>query len=136
MELGGKFLACFITLALVGVSLAEEEPESVVVRGRVESCSGWRLNRMPEVKAFIKEDLPMYHDLEFKAKPGANPDLLLLNEDDGIIERIDLAKFDREGCNELVADLGFYRKNYKDEEVPEEKQGPYRTREDLTHEEL
>jgi len=84
---------------------------------------------MPEVKKFINEDLPFYHDVTFKAKPGANPDLLLLNAADEIVERIDLGKYNRETCNGLLKDLGFFRKEYKDQEPPENL--VYKTRDEL-----
>jgi len=84
------------------------------------------LNKLPDVKKFIYNDVPLFHNVEFKGKPGANPDLLLLNKDDQIVERIDLSKFNREQCNELLKEKGFYRKAFKDEEVPEKfKMGPY-----------
>ena len=50
------------------------------------------------------------HNVHLKEKPGANPDLLLLDKKGEIIERIDLGKYDREGCNQLLLDLGFWKK--------------------------
>lgn len=90
------------------------------------------MNRLPQIKKFIKEDIPLFHNVEFKAKPGANPDLLLLNSNDEIVSRIDLSKFDREGCNQLLMSKGFYKKATHDEEVPEEfQQGPYQPKHEL-----
>ena len=47
-----------VTLLLVGHVFAEEdeidEEESVPHSVRVESCAGWRLNKLPEVKKFIQ----------------------------------------------------------------------------------
>lgn len=124
-------LALLLTLAW-----GQEEEASVkntdIVKARVESCSGWRLNRLPEVKKFIFEDIPFFHNVEFKNKPGANPDLLLLNSDLEIVERIDLAKLNREECNDLLTQKGFYKKASPEEEVPAEfQEGPYRPREEL-----
>ena len=50
------------------------------------------------------------HNVEFKGKPGANPDLLLLDKQGEIIERIDMGKYDRKGCNQLLLDFGFWKK--------------------------
>lgn len=78
------------------------------------------------MKKFINEDVPLFHNVEFKAKPGANPDLLMLNAEGLIVERIDLSPFTQVECNELLQKKGFYKKNYKDEEVPEQyAEGPY-----------
>lgn len=97
-----------------------------VMSAKVESCSGWRLNKLPEVKKFIFEDIPFYHNVVFKPKPGAPPFLVLLDGEEEEIERIDLSKLNREECNELVTGLGFYKKMSREGEVPEEYQtGPY-----------
>lgn len=70
--------------------------------------------------------------MKFKAIPGAVPELLLLNASDDVIERIDLSKMNRDECNDLLTNKGFYKKASEDEEVPEEfKEGPYRPREEL-----
>jgi len=97
-----------------------------VVRAVVESCGGWRLNRLPDVKAFIREDLQFFHNAEFKQIPHHNPDLVLLNAEDQVVERIDLSPFNREECNQLLISKGFYRKHSSDESVPEQfSKGPY-----------
>jgi len=59
------------------------------------------------VKQFIREDVPHYKDVEFKAIPGHNPDLVLLSEGDEEIERIDLSEKNREQCNDLLKEKGF-----------------------------
>ncbi|XP_023933229.1 selenoprotein M-like, partial [Lingula anatina] len=67
------------------------------------------------------------HNVEFKKVGGAPPDLLLLNKAGEVIKRIDLSKYNREECNQLLIDLGFYKKSDKDEDVPEEfLEGPYK----------
>lgn len=49
-----------------------------------------------------------------------------------LLQRHDLAKLERDGCNDLLKKKGFYKKSYKDEDVPEEFQsGPYVEREEL-----
>ncbi|PIK51761.1 selenoprotein M precursor [Apostichopus japonicus] len=68
----------------------------------------------------------MCHNVEFKPKPGAPPFLVLLDGEGEEIERFDLAKKNREECNEFLSNLGFFKKESREGEVPEEYQtGPY-----------
>lgn len=84
------------------------------------------MNSLPEVKKFIREDLPLFHDTVFRPKPGAAPELLFLGDEDEVVERVRLDKKDRQQCNDLLIEKGFYKKKNKDEKVPEEyKNGPY-----------
>jgi len=64
------------------------------------------------VKAFIREDVPKYSssEVEFKPIPGHAPDLVLLDDSDKELERIDLSELNREQCNELLAKRGFHQK--------------------------
>ncbi|ELU08450.1 hypothetical protein CAPTEDRAFT_146389, partial [Capitella teleta] len=90
-----------------------------------------RLNRLPEVKAFIREDVKFFHNVEYKAIPGANPDLFLLNAAGEKVQKFDLSKLNRKECEALLTDLGFYKKISSNEEVPEEFQkGPYALKRD------
>jgi len=64
--------------------------------------------------------------VEFKNKPGAPPELLLLNKDGQTVEKIDLAPLDQKGCNDLLISKGFFKKADESSEVPEEyASGPY-----------
>jgi len=65
------------------------------------------LNRLPEVKKFIFEDLPKYEGVVFDQIPGHNPELFLFNAADQEIEHIDLSPLDRDKCNGLVKEKGF-----------------------------
>ena len=90
------------------------------------------MNRLPQIKKFIFEDLPLFHNAEFKSKPGASPVLLLLNSKGETVKSFDLTKYDREGCNQLLMAQGFYKKATEEEEVPEEyQQGPYEPKQEL-----
>lgn len=85
------------------------------------------MNRLPEVKKFIFEDVPLFHNVQFKAIPGAPPEIVLLNRFDQVVERLQLDKLNRDSCNQLLLKKGFYKKSSKDEIVPEEYlSGPYR----------
>lgn len=55
-----------------------------------------------------------------KHLPGADPELVLLGHRYEELERIPLSEMTREEINELVQELGFYRKAAPDEPVPPE----------------
>uniref|UniRef100_A0A8C3WF75 Selenoprotein M n=1 Tax=Catagonus wagneri TaxID=51154 RepID=A0A8C3WF75_9CETA len=90
-----------------------------LARARVETCGG-QLNRLKEVKAFVTQDIPLYHNLVMKHLPGADPELVLLGHRFEELERIPLSDMTREEINALVQELGFYRKAAPDEPVPPE----------------
>ncbi|XP_023976905.1 selenoprotein M isoform X2 [Physeter macrocephalus] len=73
-----------------------------------------------EVKAFVTQDIPLYHNLVMKHLPGADPELVLLGQRFEELERIPLSDMTREEINALVQELGFYRKASPDEPVPPE----------------
>uniref|UniRef100_H9GG02 Selenoprotein M n=1 Tax=Anolis carolinensis TaxID=28377 RepID=H9GG02_ANOCA len=75
-----------------------------------------------QVKAFITEDLPLYHNLVMKHLPGSDPELVLLSFQYKELERIPLSDMTREEINHLVQELGFYRKEAPDAPVPKEYQ--------------
>ncbi|CAM4563009.1 unnamed protein product [Lepidochelys kempii] len=75
---------------------------------------------LPQVKAFVTEDIPLYHNLVMKHLPGADPELVLLSFRYEELERIPLSDMSREEINQLVQELGFYRKEAPDAPVPEE----------------
>ncbi|XP_032899586.1 selenoprotein M [Amblyraja radiata] len=84
-----------------------EKPQGLA-RGRVE------------VKAFVQEDLPLYHNLVLKYVPGAKPELLLLNYNLEELDRVNLMPLTRKEINELLLKLGFYKKQSPDAPVPPE----------------
>ncbi|CAG2063876.1 unnamed protein product [Timema podura] len=46
----------------------------------------------------------------FKPIPGASPELILLDENEKELERLDLAPLNREECNSLLSKYGFQKK--------------------------
>uniref|UniRef100_A0A8C6GD18 Selenoprotein M n=1 Tax=Mus spicilegus TaxID=10103 RepID=A0A8C6GD18_MUSSI len=90
-----------------------------LARGRVETCGG-QLNRLKEVKAFVTEDIQLYHNLVMKHLPGADPELVLLSRNYQELERIPLSQMTRDEINALVQELGFYRKSAPEAQVPPE----------------
>ncbi|KFO23657.1 Selenoprotein M [Fukomys damarensis] len=61
-----------------------------------------------------------YHNLVMKHLPGADPELVLLNNRYEELERIPLSPMTREEINALVRELGFYRKAAREAQVPAE----------------
>ncbi|MPC16477.1 Selenoprotein M [Portunus trituberculatus] len=109
-----------ITLLLGAVCLAlgEEVQDKGVAKARVE---------------FLKQFyITCYHNTKFQHIGGAPPELLLLNKDDEVLERIDLKKLSQDEINQLMIKKGFYKKSSKEEDVPEEyREGPYVEKEEL-----
>lgn len=77
----------------------------------LQSCPSCSLNRLPEVKKFIYEDVPKYENVEFKKIQGAIPELVLLNDQDEELDRIPLKQFNRQECNDLLKNKGFILKS-------------------------
>uniref|UniRef100_A0A3Q2DJB0 Selenoprotein M n=1 Tax=Cyprinodon variegatus TaxID=28743 RepID=A0A3Q2DJB0_CYPVA len=73
-----------------------------------------------EVKAFVVQDIPLYHNLVMKHIPGADPELVLLNHYYEELDRIALSDMTRSEINKLLEKLGFYKKAQPEDEVPEE----------------
>nr|XP_033811898.1 selenoprotein M [Geotrypetes seraphini] len=73
-----------------------------------------------EVKAFITEDLPLFHNLEIVYVGGADPELICFNAKYKELERIPLKEMKRDKINQLVKDLGFYKKEKAGDPVPPE----------------
>ncbi|XP_015600570.1 selenoprotein M [Cephus cinctus] len=109
-------IVVFALVLFAAISLGNTE-SSKYAFARVESCRGCSLNRLPEVKKFVFEDLPLYENIEFKPIPGAIPELILLNENEEEVERLQLSQLNREECNELLSSKGFTKssKTIKDE---------------------
>ncbi|KAJ3604495.1 hypothetical protein NHX12_029235 [Muraenolepis orangiensis] len=76
------------------------------------------LNRLREVKAFVTQDIPLYHNLVMKHIPGADPELVLLDHAYQELDRIALSDMSRLEINELLDKLGFYKKTQEEDEVP------------------
>jgi hypothetical protein len=78
------------------------------------------------VKAFIHEDIPLFHNVNFVKVPGAPPVLIYLNKFDQEVERVQLKPLSREQCNNLLLEKGFFKKKNQNDPVPEEYlEGPY-----------
>ncbi|NXK19232.1 SELM protein, partial [Arenaria interpres] len=72
------------------------------------------------VQHYLLLNTPLSHNLEMKHLPGADPELVLLSHRYEELQRIPLSDMTREEINQLVQELGFYRKETPDAPVPEE----------------
>ncbi|XP_072746226.1 selenoprotein M-like [Anoplolepis gracilipes] len=103
-------LVLVLTLVVFLVSLANSA-DNYYAFAKVESCSGCSLNRLPDVKQFIFEDLPNYNNVEFRHVQGAIPELVLFNKHEEEVERLVLSRLTREECNKLLISKGFSKKS-------------------------
>ncbi|XP_011502985.1 PREDICTED: selenoprotein M-like [Ceratosolen solmsi marchali] len=102
-----------LLLSFFASSLTAEGYYSYAV---VESCKGCQLNRLPDVKNFIFEDLQHYENVDFKHVQGAPPELVIYNKNEKEIERLKLAQLTQQECNDLLVTKGFKKSSpIKDE---------------------
>jgi len=85
---------------------------------RIESCSGWQLNRLPEVKAFLHQDAQDFNQLEVRWIAGATPELFVRATG----EKIDLRKMNRAEMRELMAEHGCHEEVEKEGEEEDSKE--------------
>ena len=131
--LSEKWLECIMKAKLLGLALlgslllvvraeedevegenGEEWEDNSVYKCVIESCSGWRLNKvnyrkkalnrrpikilfqLPDVKNFIYGDFESkYERTVFKKVPGAPPVAIFYTQSGKELERVNLEKFDR-----------------------------------------
>ncbi|KAL2737352.1 selenoprotein M-like [Vespula maculifrons] len=110
-------IVTFISLLLLVVTLAAVSAKSKYTFATIESCSGCSLNRLPDVKKFIFEDVPKYNNVEFKHIQGASPELVLYDENEEEVERLNLVSLTREECNDLLLSKGFTKSIPKKDEI-------------------
>lgn len=72
------------------------------------------------MKKFVYDDIPLFHNVEFKVIGGAKPEVLFLNMNDEEVERHSLEGRSRVECNQLLLDRGFEKKK---QEAPQEEEG-------------
>lgn len=75
------------------------------------------------MKRFVYDDIPEYHNTEFKVIHGAVPEILFLNAAGEEVERLSLEKRSRDECNQLLHKRGFRKKKKEPEEDVEEDLG-------------
>merc|ERR1719347_269785 len=81
--------------------------DDTIYRAVIESCSGSRLNKLPEVKNFIYGDFESkYERTVFKKIPGKAPEVIFYTQSGKELERLNIEKFDREELNKMMVAKG------------------------------
>ena len=77
--------------------------------GIIKTCSGWRLNHLPEIKNFIRNLTDCYPiEVVF---PGGDPRLVIMNNDGDEIEEISLLNMNIKEMENLLENKGFHKFN-------------------------
>ena len=100
-EFGIIFIYIFLIVLRMSSSL----------KGEIRSCRGWKLNRLPEVKAFLKEGhVDEYEDVSITWIPGHTPELHILNDEGELTEKVVLKDYTTDGLHDLMEEKGFKKK--------------------------
>ena len=73
----------------------------------LRSCSGCKLNRLADLRKFVKEEVQDYPGIRVKFISGHNPELFIFDDAGMEIEKIDLTPFSLPQLHSLVKDRGF-----------------------------
>uniref|UniRef100_A0A8C5SDW2 Selenoprotein M n=1 Tax=Laticauda laticaudata TaxID=8630 RepID=A0A8C5SDW2_LATLA len=74
---------------------------------------------LPQQPIRLLNASPLSHNMDLKYLAGADPELILLNIQFEELQRIPLSDMSRDEINQLMQELGFYRKETPDSPVPE-----------------
>lgn len=69
----------------------------------IQTCAGWRLNSLPDLKSFLQEQADDY-DMEV-VYPGGDPYLILMNQSRQVM-RYKLTQIKKDDLLSLLSDLG------------------------------
>ena len=99
-------LAIVLISSILPLAIAGE------ISGKIESCSGWSLNKLPEVKAFVKGGgAEMYYNVEIEFIPGKKATLTIF-DDNKMTEKIILSDIETElEMHTLMKEKGFQKKS-------------------------
>eukprot|EP00898_Chlorokybus_atmophyticus_P004302 jgi/Chlat1/4873/Chrsp31S08941 len=95
---------------LAAVSLRTVDAKADFSRAVFESCSGCKLNRLPELKRFLKQEVEagaFGAAVTVKYIGGHNPDLVLYDGAGIEVVRIDITKYKAEELRHLLQAKGF-----------------------------
>ena len=84
-------LFAFLLLVLVGARNA--------FYAEIRSCSGWKLNRLPKVKEFIKQEAEKYEGVEVKYVGGDPRVVFYDSERNPITDEINLSEMDKDSIH-------------------------------------
>jgi Sep15/SelM redox domain len=77
----------------------------------LRSCSGCKLNRLSDLRKFVKEEVSGYAGITVKFISGHNPELFIFDDAGLEIEKIDLTPYSLPDLHSLVRVLGFRPEN-------------------------
>jgi len=77
------------------------------------------LNRLPEVKKFLKEHIPDYDNVSVDWVHGAPPVAYFYDSEGKQVESIDLARYSTNEIISLLAEKGFTKRNATPPPTPE-----------------
>jgi len=98
------------------VAIGEDASDEIVSSAVIESCAGWRLNKLPEVKKFLTDDFEvLFENTKFKKVPGKSPELKFFNQHGEELEKMDISRLTRSELNKLMDTKGIPRKPSHDE---------------------
>jgi len=113
-------VAAAVILAVSCGSLAEDVADgedNAIHSAVIESCAGWRLNKLPKVKAFLREDFEvLYENTKFKKIPGKSPTLKFYNQHGEELESMDISNLSREELNKIMEEKKIPKKAEADHE--------------------
>ena len=97
-------LTLFLLLSVFTIALS--------ITGEIQSCSGWKLNHLPEVKRFLKVPghADSYEGLTINFISGRTPELFLKDDTGKVIEQINLSEYSTDQLHALMTEKGFQRK--------------------------
>lgn len=101
---------CFAILALLSISFVAAAGN--IVSAEIQTCSGWALNRLPEVARFVRgsDGAESYENVKVNFIPGMPPDALFMDAEGQIVDRIRLMNLNYEECHQLFTSRGFQKK--------------------------
>ena len=103
-----RAVAILLAALFVCAAVAEEKPKAV--RALIESCSGCSLNRLHEVRKFVKQEAAYYEpQVKVNFIGGRKPVIHFFDAEDNKIETVDLSPLTTKECLALLDDRGFKR---------------------------
>lgn len=108
-----SLITIIITLVFVNLSNGQS------IRGLIESCSGWSLNKLPKLKAFLLEPngVDLFKNVQVNFIPGRKA-VLTIYKEGGEEEKITLSDYDdTDRLHTLFLEKGFEK--YTEVEIDE-----------------
>jgi len=84
--------------------------EKKVARALIESCSGWKLNALPQLKAFVLNEAKNYENLEVKFISGVDPKIIFFDADGEKLEEMKIGHLSVPALHELLATKGIHKR--------------------------